>query len=161
MPLPGQPIRARVKLGKSADDCWTWLGPATDAGHGKITFCGRDELAHRWLWEQLFGPIPAGLVVFSTCENKGCINPHHLACSTQADACRSSVQTKLLPADVAEIKAAKNTASPNTARFLAERFGVSPSLIREIWAGKAWTRGRKFHGPRQPRNQYTTQGAHP
>lgn len=154
MPLPGQPIRARVKIGRSADDCWTWLGPTSNAGHGKITFCGRDELAHRWMWEQLFGPIPGGLVVYSTCESKSCINPHHLACGTQASACRSSVQTKLLPADVAEIKAAKTTASANTARFLGEKYGISPSLIRDIWAGRAWARSKKFHGPRQPRNQH-------
>jgi len=106
-----------VKLGRSPEACWTWLGPTTEDGHGKLTFCGRDEVAHRWLWEQLFGPLPKGWVVYSTCESKGCINPHHLAAGLQADANRSSVQTKLLPSDVAEIKAAKETAGPNTARM--------------------------------------------
>jgi hypothetical protein len=88
VPFAGQVIKPLVKLGKRADDCWEWLGPKCSAGHGKKTFNGRDVLAHRWMWEQLFGPIPDGLVVFTTCENKGCINPHHFACGTQAQACR-------------------------------------------------------------------------
>lgn len=159
MPLAGQVIKPLVKLGKRADDCWEWLGPKCSAGHGKKTFNGRDVLAHRWMWEQLFGPIPDGLVVFTTCENKGCINPHHFACGTQAQACRQSVQTKLLPADVTEIKAAKADAGPNTARVLADRYDVSPQLIRDIWRGGAWSRARKFHGPKKPRNQHTRNAA--
>ena len=155
MPLPGQSIKPRVKLGRSPEACWTWLGPTTEDGHGKLTFCGRDEVAHRWLWEQLFGPLPKGWVVYSTCESKGCINPHHLAAGLQADANRSSVQTKLLPSDVAEIKAAKETAGPNTARVLAARFDVSENTVRDIWRGASWARGRRNKGPKRPANQHT------
>jgi hypothetical protein len=155
MPKPGQAIRARVKLGRTPDACWTWLGGCTSSGHGSLTFCGRDVLAHRWIWEQLFGPIPDGHVVFSTCERLDCINPHHLACGTQATACREGVSTKLLPDDVADIRAAKADAGPNTVRVLAERYGVSITTIRDIWLGRSWTRARKNHGPKAPANQHT------
>lgn len=155
MPHAGQVIKPLVKLGRRADDCWEWLGPKGSAGHGKKTFNGKDVPAHRWLWMQLFGPIPDGLVVYTTCESKACINPHHLACGLMADACRQSVQTKLLPGDVVEIRAAKADAGPNTARVLGDRFGVSAQLIRDIWRGGAWSRARKFRGPKQPRNQHT------
>lgn len=153
MPHPGQTMRPLVKLGRAAGDCWQWLGPVSNVGHGKKTFGGRDIPAHRWLWEQLFGPIPDGLVVYSTCESKACINPHHLACGTMADAVRGSVGTKLLPADVLEIKAAEQSA--NAARFYADKFEVSPQLIRDIWRDDAWSRAKKFRGPKQPSNQHT------
>lgn len=154
MPLPGQAIKERVRLGKSPDACWTWCGPVTNGGYGHLTFCGRDVLAHRWIWEQLFGPIPDGLVVYSTCESKACINPHHLACGTQAQACRQSVQTKLMPADVSEIRAARRNSSPLTAQQLAARFDVSPQTIHDIWRGDAWSAPRKNRGPKRPRNQH-------
>lgn len=44
MPYPGQPITQRVQIGKSPDDCWLWLGPTTELGHGKITFGGPLDL---------------------------------------------------------------------------------------------------------------------
>lgn len=154
MPHPGQTMRPLVKLGRAPDDCWTWLGPIGTTGHAKKTFAGKDMPAHRWIWEQLFGPIPDGLVVYSTCESKSCINPHHLACGTIADAVRSSVTTKLLPADVLEIKAATEHTS-TTAEYFASKFGCSPQLVRDIWRGDAWSRSRKFRGPKRPRNQHT------
>lgn len=155
MPRPGQAIKPRVKLGRSPDACWAWLGPVNTTGHAKLTFCGRDTLAHRWIWEQLFGPIPSGHVVYSTCDTRDCINPHHLACGTQAAACRQSVQTKLMPADVAEIRAAKADATPHTVHILASRHGVSEMTIRDIWRGDTWARGKKNHGPKRPANQHT------
>lgn len=155
MPNPGQALKPRVKLGKRADDCWTWQGLVTDSGHGKLTFCGRDTLAHRWLWEQLFGPIPKGWVVFSTCESKQCVNPHHLACGMQAEANRAGVHVKLLPADVADIKAMQDAAGPNTARVLAERYDVSENTVRDIWRGNSWARSKRNNGPKNPRNQYS------
>lgn len=142
MPYPGQPITQRVQIGKSPDDCWLWLGPTTEIGHGKITFAGRDMLAHRWIWSQLFGPIPEGAVVYPTCGVVGCVNPHHLECDHYATSCRRRGATKLLPADVAEIRAAQATAKPATAGILAARYGISKQTIRDIWAGRSWARAR-------------------
>lgn len=146
MPLDGKPIKQRVAIGKSPGACWTWLGPTTPDGHGKLTFCGRDMLAHRWIWEQLFGPIPNGAVVYGTCATKGCVNPHHLACDWQAHACRQSVQTKLLPAEAAEIRAAKGMLAVGA---LAARYGVSKRTVWDIWAGRSWARARKHRAPNQ------------
>lgn len=148
MPHAGQTIAPLVKLGKRADECWDWLGIKTPAGHGKKTYNGRNIFAHRWMWEILFGPIPAGLVVYATCGTKGCVNPSHLACGFMADANRNSIQAKLLPADVAEIRAAKATATHATAALLADRHGVTPATIRGIWNGKSWGR-KKLHTPPQ------------
>lgn len=149
MPYPGQPLTQRVQIGKTPADCWLWLGSATDAGHGKITFAGRDMLAHRWLWEQLFGPIPAGAVVYSTCETRGCINPHHMECDHYATSVRRRSATKLLAAEVSEIRAAQATATPTTARALAHRYGIGVTTVRDIWAGRSWARKQVRGIPRK------------
>lgn len=151
MPSAGQTIKPQVKLGKRAEDCWQWLGPKTDAGHGKKTYCGREVMAHRWVWEMLFGPIPAGLVVYATCGTTGCTNPHHLACGYIADARRQATDVKLLPADIADIRAAKATASLHTATHLADRHGVSPNTIRDIWRGTTWGARKRTKAPNQKR----------
>lgn len=151
MPKAGQVIKPQVALGKTPNDCWRWLGPKAPDGHGKKTFHGKDVMARRWLWEQLFGPIPAGLVVYGTCGTPECVNPHHLACGFMADASRQSMTAKLLPADIADIRAAKATATLATAGHLAERHGVSPNTIRDIWRGDTWGRRRRHTPPNTTR----------
>lgn len=58
--LPGETMKPLVRLGKTPDDCWEWIGRKHDNGYGKKQFHSRTLLAHRWLWTQLFGPIPGG-----------------------------------------------------------------------------------------------------
>lgn len=153
MAITGQPMKPLVKLGREPGDCWDWLGAKGEAGYGKKTHESRDVLAHRWIWGQLFGPVPEGLVISHTCGNPGCVNPHHLRAITQAENCRQGAGTTLIPADVLEIRRApRNQAS---ARHLGSRFGVSENLIRDIWGKRAWRAAMPFTGPNRPRNQHT------
>lgn len=150
MPKAGQTIKPLVKLGKRSDDCWEWIGPRHPAGYGKKTFHGQDVLAHRWIWEQLFGPIPAGLVVHHECQNTSCVNPHHLRVCTQAENVREAVTTKLTASDVLDIKRAKPaTRTPHLADTLAQRHGCSRQLVYDIWQGRAWSRAQPFYGRRK------------
>ena len=150
MPNPGQTLKPLVKLGKSPDDCWRWLGAIDAHGFGRKTAQGRDLLAHRWVWENFFGPIPNGFVVYHRgCSTLDCVNPHHLACGFPADAKRNSVQTLLLPADVIEIRAAKADASPTLVKHLADKHGCSPQTIRDIWRGDSWGQRRRRKAPRR------------
>lgn len=138
--LAGITLKALVKLGKRAEDCWQWLGPIDALGYGRKTFHGRDLLAHRWIWMQLFGPLDHALVIAQTCGNNGCVNPHHLVAATHGTNMRASTVAKLTPDEVREIRRAKKDKGLNTARLLAERFDVSPSTIRDIWRGDTWGR---------------------
>lgn len=147
MPSAGQTIKPQVRMGRTADACWRWLGPTTPDGHGKKTYCGRDVMAHRWIWEILFGPIPAGMVVFRTCDAKDCTNPAHLRMGSQADACRQSVNVVLLPNDVQDIRQAGDNRTSQTAAILADKYGCDANTVRDIWRGKTWGRASKNYGP--------------
>lgn len=60
--------------------CWLWrLGAPRAAGGYALFFAGgRQWLAHRWLYTQAVGPIPAGLVLDHLCAVRHCVNPAHL-----------------------------------------------------------------------------------
>lgn len=131
-----------IKLGAQPGDCWAWLGKHTGLGHPQKTDHGKDGSARRWLWTQLFGPLPDELKITTTCSNLGCMNPQHWAICTQADAIRKGSKTVLLPGDVAEIRRAKKGATVHTIRVLMERYGITDNPIRAIWGGKTWKLAR-------------------
>jgi hypothetical protein len=65
--------------------CWIWTGTKTAAGYGQMMRAGRKLYTHRIAFENVNGPIPAGLLVRHTCDTPACINPAHLLVGTQTD----------------------------------------------------------------------------
>jgi hypothetical protein len=125
---PGTTLKPLVKLGRDPADCWSWLGAIHEkSGYAHKQHAGATLLAHRWIWQTLFGPIPDGLIVSHTCGNRTCINPHHLRVTTQAEGCREGITASLTPADVTEIKrAGRGERGRNLRSHLADRYGVTP-----------------------------------
>ncbi len=76
-------IRFLVKV-KIVGDCLMWTG-GRRGGYGRFRVDGRIVSAHRWLYEQLVGTIPAGLVVDHLCRHPACVNPEHLEPVTQRE----------------------------------------------------------------------------
>lgn len=62
--------------------CWLWTASLTHNGYGKFWVDGAVVRAHRWIYEQLVGPIPDGLhldhVHERGCRSRRCVNPAHL-----------------------------------------------------------------------------------
>ena len=123
-------------------DCLVWQGTRFGNGYGRT---GDGRGAHRVAYELTAGPIPAGMVVMHTCDNKPCVRPEHLRLGTPADnmadmarkgrslSGERSPHAKLTAADAREIRASSETRAE-----LARRYHVAESLIWAIVTGRAW-----------------------
>lgn len=62
-----------------ATGCWLWNRKIRKDGYG-IKSTGKHTAirAHRWVYEDLVGPIPEGLELDHLCNNPPCVNPDHL-----------------------------------------------------------------------------------
>jgi len=73
-------IEARIgkRITPRPDGCWIFDGDADHYGSVNSDIRGAAEMAHRWVYRTLIGPIPHGHHLHHRCFNKGCVNPHHL-----------------------------------------------------------------------------------
>lgn len=46
-----------------------------DGGYGRLRAQGREQRVHRYVYEQVVGPIPGGLVIDHLCRVKLCVRP--------------------------------------------------------------------------------------
>ena len=57
--------------------CWLWTG-SSGQGYGNYWHNGSSRRAHRVLYEDINGPLQAGLELDHLCRVRGCVNPEHL-----------------------------------------------------------------------------------
>src|SRR6266436_3195576 len=71
------------KVELAASGCWLWTASKTLDGYGHFKVGKAAPLAHRWLYEQLYGPIAAGMQCDHLCRVRHCVNPFHLEIVSQ------------------------------------------------------------------------------
>ena len=142
---------SRVDI-RGPNECWEWQG-GTDGGkgYGRIRWGSPRKIrvgAHRVSWELHHGPIPDGMLVCHTCDNKPCVNPAHLFLGTNQDNLRDAAHkgrmargehqssSKLTEPEVLEIY--RRYWWGDSRNVLAQEFGVSRASIWNIGTGKCW-----------------------
>jgi hypothetical protein len=71
--------------------CWLWTSALENGGYPILWIGGGKSVrAHRFAYELLKGPIPAGLTLDHLCRVRNCVNPDHLdPCTAGENAARS------------------------------------------------------------------------
>jgi hypothetical protein len=147
---------AKVRIGDSKDSCWEWLGYKNPGGYGRIGIGKRSdghEIAHRVSWILHNGVIPEGMFVLHACDNRGCVNPHHLFLGTQADNvhdCQrkgrsaggsskgsNNPNSKLTQQEVDEIRATYKSGVMYQYQ-LADLYGISQAQVSLIIRRESW-----------------------
>jgi hypothetical protein len=146
---------------EKTDDCWWWRATQTVSGYGRPMLRRWLWTAHRLSWVIANGPIPDGLSVCHTCDNRLCVNPAHLWLGTNGDNnrdCHAKKRSayhrgtlryprlsgeahprhKLALNEVRAIRSAY--ANGVDALTLAGQYGVSRNQIYLIGKGKAWAK---------------------
>ena len=137
---------------RAASGCILWTGPCEVKGYGTLFWNGKNRKAHRMAWEAVNGPIPPGLCVCHRCDVPGCVNVEHLFLGTNSENSADRVAkgrqskgrthreahpwTSLTDAQIAEIRAI-----PKWTKGVAERYGVSNSVIFRARKQKNWELG--------------------
>ena len=147
---------AKVKKGKSPDDCWGWSAAKSDDGYGWIRLSQIEGMAHahRVSWKLHFRKIPRGLYVLHHCDNTECTNPKHLFLGTQIDNMADMTKkgrrighggskgeanhsSKLNDQKVREIRALYATGKFSHEQ-IAKKYGMTASPICAVIRRKSW-----------------------
>jgi hypothetical protein len=129
-------------------ECWWWTACRLPAGYGRFSVNGRMVLAHRYVYELVYGIDPGDLQVLHTCDNPSCCNPAHLFLGTQADNMADMEakgrQSRGIDRPAAKLteegvrEARRLSADGWSQRKIADKLGVNQATIWFVLNGKTW-----------------------
>lgn len=131
---------------KHKKHCWEWKANLFNTGYGRFSIKYKDFLAHRISWLITNGD-PKDLFVLHKCDNRRCVNPHHLFLGTSQDnnddmrakgravyvKGEHNGASKLTSKDVLDIR---NSNEPT--KVLTQKYGVSGRQIKRIKTRENW-----------------------
>ena len=128
-------------LAEDPRGCWPWYTGQRDDGYGCIRVSKKLMLAHRVSYAAFNGPIADNLLVLHACDNRPCINPHHLSLGSHKDNAldcdlRGGRVTVLTYQKATEIR--DRLKSGENRGEIAKAFGVSRVTVCGIANNTTW-----------------------
>lgn len=138
--------------------CWNWRGSLNDSGYGVMyAYRGRQKTmirAHRLSWVMAnASDVPDGKMILHGCDNRRCVNPHHLRVGTAKDNAwdaidrgrfvgyvrhgEDNLKAKLTWDTVRAIRA-RHAAGSVTYDELGREYGVHAQTVGRIVRGVIW-----------------------
>ena len=77
--------------------CINWKSAGDRQVYGVFWLDQKAQRANRVAYKLFIGPIPRGLVVRHSCNNKRCVNPVHLKADTQSQNHEDALNDRLMP----------------------------------------------------------------
>lgn len=139
---------SHVSIPENINDCWEWMGANHGDGYGCFGINYKLYGAHRVSFELFVGPIPDGLFVCHSCDNRACVNPSHLFLGTHQDNMQDRNDKnrqqrgercgthKLTEQEIFQIR--EMLEQGYTQQEIARMFGTSRVNISYIKTGKSW-----------------------
>lgn len=138
----------RVPAVPNARGCLEWTGSFFKVGYPQFCFAGTKLYGHRVAYELVNGEIPKGQSVLHECDNPKCVNPRHLFLGTMKENMDDKIakgrnavgaQQNLGALDHEKAAAIRYLRAAGMSReAVAAKFGVTPTTISRVTAGKAW-----------------------
>jgi len=134
--------------------CWEWTGSISKGGYGQFAYGHEDKRgAHRVAWMLSVGPIPSGMAICHTCDNRRCVRPDHLWIGTIEDNIadmdrkgrrnssprhrgETTPKAKLTESLVRHIRNCRSAGM--TCQSISELIGVNESTVNRIGNRKTW-----------------------
>jgi len=151
----------KVKIVDDDTSCWEWQGGIVD-GYGKFNDGTKNgDRSHRVAYKLENGPIPDGMEVMHSCDNRKCCRPDHLSVGTKqqnmADMISKGRQARGEKKWTAKMTAEKvlklreRHDAGETLASLAPEFGISEKTASMIACGDIW---KHVGGPRREKRKF-------
>lgn len=141
----GERIEAYSRINYSTG-CIEWIRYRNPKGYGQVYVDGRKMvLAHRAVWELVYGKIPNDLCVLHRCDNPSCLNVAHLFLGTKtenhADMCakgRHLYGERHYMGKLTEEKVKQIRCDGRPQSKIAAEYGIFQTTVSEIKRKKIW-----------------------
>lgn len=126
---------------RGPDDCWEWTASVQGAGYGQ--YGSPQRTTHRYVYQQLIGPLAPGRCVLHRCDNRRCVNPAHLFEGTHADNARDAAEKgrkgQRLKGCQARMIRHLYEEMETTEVHLARLYGISQPAVAHIVTRRYWS----------------------
>lgn len=148
---PIEKVMSMIKVDESTG-CWNYNGQKNPAGYGvhnlRMGSKRKNLLVHRMVWAHFNGPIPDGLYILHSCDNRKCCNPEHLRPGTSAEnmadaasrgRMKKGIDSNLAVLNEDEVMSIRRMYDDGIPiRAIARKFGVSRWAIYQIGRRDTW-----------------------